>query len=240
MHGETGDLSGTFLTGCESLLSDSMQEFAPPRRSSIMDHLIITLPAAVVEASEDADPTLSAFIQRTPLGWWSLLGGPLLGVVALSASPLAAVGTSLLGSSVIFGLLVIGHASHRRAIESDPRTPQIRTAAALVTDFNALAPRLDALIRFPPPATAELFSLARRLRMDVQGIVGQADATVQKQPRLGQTGPRRTTIQPLKTTNAGTVRKRIEALSERLTEEESLPPDVLRFPKQPSRTTAAP
>jgi len=49
-----------------------------------MDHLIIPLPEAISEAAKDADPALSTYIQRTPLGWWPLLGGPLLGVVALS------------------------------------------------------------------------------------------------------------------------------------------------------------
>lgn len=196
-----------------------------------MDHLIIPLPAAVLEATADAEPALSSYVQRTPLGWWSLLGGPLLGVVALADGPPAALGIAALGSAVIFGLLVIGHARHRKAVESDSRTRELRATARLVGDFNALTPRLEALIRHPPPDTAELFSEARQLRMQVQGLVGQVEAGIRDQPRLGHAGTRRSTIQPQHTTRADEVGAAVVSLASRLSEVESLPPGVLRFPR---------
>lgn len=196
-----------------------------------MDHLIIPLPGAVTDAAADADPALSTYVQRTPLGWWSLLGGPLLGVVALSDGLLAGVGIAALGSAAIFGLLAVGHVRHCKAVEGDNRTREIRATVALVEDFNTLAPRLEALIRNPPPETAALFSEARRLRMQVQGLTGQAEAAVRDQPKLGHAGTRRSTIQPLQTPQAAGIRRDIAALSSRLTEVESLPPGVLRFPE---------
>lgn len=197
-----------------------------------MDHLIITLPASVEAAAREADPALSAYVSQIPLGWGVLVLGPILGVVALPAGVLAVLGVSLLVSATMFGLLLAGHARHRHAVEADPRTPEIRNSRRLVTDFNALAPRLEALIRHPPPDTAELFSEARRLRMDIQGIVGVAQAAVDKQPRLGQTSPRRSRILPMTADSSRDAAARIAALAERLTDEESLPPGVLRFPKR--------
>ena len=197
-----------------------------------MDHLIIPLPEAISEAAKDADPALSTYIQRTPLGWCPLLGGPLLGVVALSEGLLAALATATLGTAAILGLLVIGHVRHRKAVSSDNRASTIQATVALVRDFNDLAPRLESLIRHPPPDTAELFSEARQLRMQVQGMVGQAEASVLDQPRLGQVGTRRSTIQPMQGTHSAALREHVAALSSRLTELESLPPGVLRFPRR--------
>jgi hypothetical protein len=197
-----------------------------------MDHLIIPLPAAIAEAAEDADPALSAYVRRTPLGWWSLAGGPVPGVVALADGPLAALVVGLLGTATILGLLLIGHARHRRAVEADPRTGDVRTARRLVEDFNSLAPRLGALIRSPPPDTAELFSEARQLRMDVQGIVGLAESAVAQQPRLGSTGLLRGRVSPVGDDRSEQAQARIASLAERLAEEEALPPGVLRFPRR--------
>ena len=202
------------------------------RRSTHMDHLIIPLPGAVSEAAADADPALSTYVQRAPLGWWSLLGGPLLGVAALPAGALTAAGCAALGAATIFGLLVMGHTRHRKAVEADDRTRALRATIILVRDFNALTPRLEALIRHPPPDTAELFSEARRVRMQLQGLVGQTESAVRDQPRLGQLGTRRSTIQPLETTHTAAVEADIASLGSRLDELESLPPGVLRFPKR--------
>ena len=79
-------------------------------------HLIIPLPAAVEAAARDADPALSAYVSRLPLGWGVLILGPILAVIALPAGGLSAVGIGLLTSAVIFGLLLVGHARHRRAV----------------------------------------------------------------------------------------------------------------------------
>lgn len=208
-----------------------MKENDPLTRSMYMDHLIISLPGAVSEAAADADPALSVYVQRTPLGWWSLLGGPLLGVAALSAGALAAAGCAALGTAAIFGLLTAGHTRHRKAVEADSRTRDLRATLVMVSDFNALTPRLEALIRNPPPDTAELFAEARRVRMQLQGLVGQTESAVRDQPKLGQLGPRRSTIQPLKATHTAEVMANIASLRSRLDELESLPPGVLRFPR---------
>ena len=195
-------------------------------------HLIIPLPAAVEAAARDADPALSAYVSRLPLGWGVLILGPILAVIALPAGGLSAVGIGLLTSAVIFGLLLVGHARHRRAVESDSRTAEIRSARRLVTDFNALAPRLEALSRAPPPDTAELFSEARRLRLDIQGIVGAAQAAVEQQPRLGRAAPRRSRLRPMTDDARPAASARIAAIAVRLAEAESQPSDVLRFPRK--------
>ena len=199
-----------------------------------MDHLIISLPPSVVDAAADADPGLTTYIRRTPLGWWSLLGGPLLGLVATSAGPLAVVGMTLAGSTAILGLFAIGHFLHRKSVLRDNRTADVQAATALVSNFNALAPRLGALISHPPPDTADLFSQARQLRMDIQGLVGVAKDAVHDQPRLGQTGPRRPVASPMldPRRTASEAQSCIEALAERLADVESWPPGVLRFPKR--------
>jgi len=195
-------------------------------------HLIIPLPAAVKAAVRDADPALSAYVSRLPLGWGVLILGPILAVIALPAGVGSAVGVGLLGSAVVFGLLLAGHARHRRAVESDSRTPELRSAHRLVTDFNALAPRLEALSRSPTPDTAELFSEARRLRLDIQGIIGAAQAAVDQQPRLGQAAPRRSRLRPMTDDARPAAAARIAAIAARLTEAESPPSDVLRFPRK--------